>query len=56
MSFARRDYERLIKISRILIAMDGGEYLDELAHELFNMTEAVIGQQSPPLQHEPEEV
>lgn len=52
MSFNREQYERLVEMARDLVAMDGGEDLDNIAKELFEMAQDVIGQQSPSLFNE----
>jgi hypothetical protein len=49
MSFNRADYEKLIRMARLLASFDAGEDVDEIAQDLFNMASEVIGQQLSPL-------
>lgn len=53
MSFNRADYERLVLLARRLVKLNAGSFRggkhEDIAEEVFKMTESVIGQQNPPL-------
>lgn len=59
-SFSRSDYERLVSMSRRMMALGRTSGQDrtrrreikKMARELFTMCENCIGQQSPPLETE----
>lgn len=53
-SFNRADYEFCVKVARFIYAADMGNKADEMAKDLFQRCENVIGQQSPPLEEQPD--
>ena len=49
MSLKREQYTRIVEIARAIYKLDAGLTVDNMAQELFDMSECIIGQQSPPL-------